>query len=153
MPCSSIAILSLAKNCYSIFCSTSVVVMLFAVDGAPPPPLYPVEASPQETLSLSSSRSRLTMADHHTITRHLSNLNHEQLVSLGGELGLGYPNMQKMTPLLPEMVGAWLLRQDRVLATSGNPSWASLAKALVNVHQEGLALEIKKGDSELLVRN
>ena len=69
----------------------------------------------------------------------------QQLISLGGELGLHYPTLEKMTPLLAKMVAAWLQRQDNVMAASGDPSWSSLIRALRKINQGGVASEIENG--------
>ena len=85
------------------------------------------------------------MADHFTITEHLRDLNNEDLMRVGGALGLYYPHMHRMNPLLEELVAAWLNREDNVLSASGHPSWASLIKALRDIHQPGIAQEIEEG--------
>ena len=48
------------------------------------------------------------MADHCFVTRHLRDLSNEELMDLGGALGLRYSNLRRMSPLLEEMVAAWL---------------------------------------------
>ena len=48
----------------------------------------------------------LTMADHGNVTRHLVDLNNEELVALGSQLGLSYPRMRRMTWLMGDMVAA-----------------------------------------------
>ena len=87
----------------------------------------------------------LSMADHYTITRHLRDLSKEELIGVGGALGLYYPHLRKMSPLLEEMVAAWLNREDNVLSASGDPSWASLIKALKDIDQSGIAKKIAEG--------
>ena len=72
----------------------------------------------------------LCMTDHYAVTRHLRDLSNEDLIGVGGALGLYYPHLRKMSPLLEELVAAWLNREDNVLSASGEPSWASLIKAL-----------------------
>ena len=66
-------------------------------------------------------------------------------IDLGGALGLYYPHLRKMSPLLKEMVAAWLNREDNVLSASGDPSWASLIKALQDINQAGIAKKIAEG--------
>ena len=92
-------------------------------DGVPPPP-------------------GLTMADHYAVTKHLRQLSNLDLIGVGGALGLYYPHLRKMNPLLEELVAAWLNREDNV---SGDPSWASLIKALRDINQPGIAQKIEEG--------
>ena len=82
------------------------------------------------------------MADHYAITRHLRDLSKEDLIGVGGALGLYYPHLRKMSPLLEELVAAWLNREDNVLSASGAPSWTSLIKALRDINQSGTAQKI-----------
>ena len=42
------------------------------------------------------------------ITQYLNDLNNEQLVNLGGALGLHFPTLRRMNDLPNEMVAAWL---------------------------------------------
>ena len=91
----------------------------------------------------------LTMADHYTVTRHLRNLSKEDLIGVGGALGLYYPHLRKMSPLLEELVAAWLNKEDNVQSASGDPSWSSLIKALQDIHQPGIAMTISSGKSLL----
>ena len=73
----------------------------------------------------------LEMADHHDACQELKGLSQEELISLGGELGLSYPRLKEMTgPLSEEMVAAWLSKEDTVLQRTGKPTWRSLADAL-----------------------
>ena len=85
------------------------------------------------------------MADHYTVTRHLRNLGNDELIRVGEALGLYYPHLRRMSPLLEEMVAAWLNREDNVLSASGDPSWSSLIKALRDINQPGIAGTISKG--------
>jgi hypothetical protein len=55
------------------------------------------------------------------ITRYLSDLSNEQLIDLGGALGLHFPTL-RMNDLPNDMVAAWLLRQEDVLKKSGEPT-------------------------------
>ncbi len=84
------------------------------------------------------------MADHFTVTRHLRDLSNEDLIGVGEALGLYYPHLRKMNPLLEELVAAWLNREDNVQSASGDPSWASLSKALRDIGQSGTADKIAK---------
>ena len=88
---------------------------------------------------------RLAMADHYTVAKQLRDLSKEDLIGAGGALGLYYPHLRRMSPLLDEMVAAWLNREDNVLTASGEPSWASLIKALQDTNQPGIAKKIAEG--------
>ena len=91
------------------------------------------------------------MADHYTITKHLKDLSKDDLIELGEVLGLFYPHLRKMDHLLKDMVAAWLNREDNVLTASGDPTWASLIKALQDINQPGVAKKIEDGMSYLLM--
>ena len=78
------------------------------------------------------------------ITRYLSDLSNKQLIDLGGALGLRYPTLQRMKDLPNEMVAAWLLRQEDVLETSGEPTYEGLAEALGKIGQNGLAKDVRE---------
>ena len=88
---------------------------------------------------------RLTIDDHFVVTRRLKDLNNKELISLGGALGLQYPSLKRMSSLMNEVVCAWLSGKDRVLTVSGPPSWDSLACALEEIDQHGLAQRIREG--------
>ena len=74
----------------------------------------------------------------------LNTLDENQLIKLGTALGLFYPNLKKMKPLLGDMVHAWLNKADNVTNTSGTPSWKSLTKALEDIGQGGVASAIRE---------
>ena len=78
------------------------------------------------------------------ITQYLNDLSNEQLINLGGALGLGFPTLQRMKDLPSEMVAAWLLRQENVLERSGEPTYERLAKALAKIGQNGLAKDVRE---------
>ena len=40
------------------------------------------------------------------------------------------------------MIDAWLRQEDDVLETSGPPTWESLCKALREINQNGVAIQI-----------
>ena len=69
-----------------------------------------------------------------------------QIRYVGGALGLAYDTLDKMKNLPEEMVAAWLLKQDYVMTSSGEPTWRSLVKALRRVGQEGVAREIEEAE-------
>ena len=86
------------------------------------------------------------MADHYSITRYLRDLSNEELMDLGGALGLRYSHLRNMSrPLLNELVAAWLNREDDVLSATGDPSWARLIQALTDINQPGIAKDISEG--------
>ena len=71
--------------------------------------------------------------DHFEVVTYLKHLESSHLVQLGGELGLNYSNLKRMDgsqDMADQVVHAWLLRQDKVLVTSGIPTYESLAIAL-----------------------
>lgn len=78
------------------------------------------------------------------ITQYLNDLSNEQLINLGGALGLGFPTLQWMKDLPSEIVAAWLLRQEDVLERSGEPTYERLAKALAKIGQNGLAKDVRE---------
>ena len=87
----------------------------------------------------------LTINDHFEVTELLRNLNHNDLIRLGGALGLSYPKLKKMEPLCEDMVLAWLTKEDHVIEKSGEPSWDRLIEALRKIGQTGLADTITQG--------
>ena len=88
---------------------------------------------------------KLTTDDHFVVKRSLKDLGNAELMNLGGALGLQYPSLQRMSSLMNEVVAAWLSEKDHVLTVSGPPSWGSLAQALENIDQHGLARRIREG--------
>ena len=85
------------------------------------------------------------MDDHFEVTQYLKTLLPEDLIQLGGALGLHYSNLKMMNPLRGDMVLAWLNQQDNVMKKSGKPTWESLTKALRTIGHEGLAQKIAQG--------
>ena len=84
------------------------------------------------------------MANLFEITQYLNDLSNEQLIKLGGALGLCFPTLQRMKDLPSEMVAAWLLRQEDVLQRGGEPTYERLAKALAEIGQNGLAKDVRE---------
>lgn len=80
--------------------------------------------------------------DHYEVCQSLRNLSRQDLIVLGGALGLTYPNLEKM--YLAEMVAAWLNQQDNVLKHSGEPTWGGLADVLEEIGHIGTAEDIRK---------
>ena len=89
---------------------------------------------------------QLTVDDHFKITEYLRSLNTEDLIRLGGVLGLHYTTMEKMKSLCNSLVLAWLNQQDNVMKRSGKPTWESLMKALRTIGHKGVARAIMKGN-------
>ena len=82
------------------------------------------------------------MVDHHDVCQEINNLSQKELTYLGVELGLSYLKLKQMTPLLEEMVAAWLSKEDNVLKHTGQPTWSSLADALKRMRHADLAEKI-----------
>ena len=79
------------------------------------------------------------MGHHHfKVSQSLKDLPNEDLVTLGGALGLSFPKLKKMRDLPSEMVAAWLRKEDNVLER-GKPTWRLLATALKDIGQNGVA--------------
>ena len=83
------------------------------------------------------------MKHHFEISRHLRDLDNDQIVDLGAALGIKHPKLMRMRILPGDMVAAWLRREDDVLDV-GDPSWKILSEALKNCGQKGLAREIQQ---------
>ena len=92
-----------------------------------------------------ASPPRLSIDDHYMVSGHLADLDNEDLITLGGALGLRYPKLKRMHYLLGDMVAAWLNEEDNVLRASGPPSWTSLVQALEDMGQPGIASRIQEG--------
>lgn len=78
------------------------------------------------------------MEYHREICRYLDPMEPRQIIDLGGELGLQHKKLNKMTNLPSEMVAAWLRGEN-----SCNPTWSSLAEALKEIGQNGIAGKIE----------
>jgi hypothetical protein len=85
----------------------------------------------------------LGIEDHHIVRQYLKDLNDQNVIELGGALGLSYPKLCRMTPLLNEMVRAWINGEDQV-TERGVPTWSRLVAALRDVGQNGIANIITK---------
>ena len=84
------------------------------------------------------------MSDLFEITKYLGDMDNEQLINLGGALGLRYTTLGRMKTLPNEMVAAWLRREEGVLKRSGEPTYERLAEALEEMDQTGLAKDIRE---------
>ena len=89
--------------------------------------------------------AQLTVDDLFEVTQYLGTLLPEDLIRLGGALGLHYSNLKMMNPLREDMVSAWLNQQDNVIKKSGKPTWESLMRALETIGHGGLAQRIAQG--------
>ena len=83
------------------------------------------------------------MEDHFEVTEFLRKLDKNDLIRLGGALGLSYSKLKEMERLREDMVAAWLNEEDFVSEKSGEPSWKSLKEALKKIGQTGLADNIR----------
>lgn len=78
---------------------------------------------------------------HFEVYSHLQSLDNDQIMDLGGALGLSYTRLQKMKHLPDNMVAAWLRKENYV---NDDPTWNTLIKALEKVGQAGIAKAIGK---------
>ena len=84
--------------------------------------------------------------NEHSIDRYLHIIPSEDLVRLGGVLGLTYPKLKQLEStknFCLNLISAWLREEDEVSQRSGKPSWESLAKALEEIGQNGVARTIR----------
>ena len=81
------------------------------------------------------------MRHHFKVSQSLKDLPNEDLITLGGALGLSFPKLKKMRDLPSELVAAWLRKEDNVLEC-GKPTWRLLATALKDIGQNGVAKSI-----------
>ena len=104
--------------------------------------------------TIAQPSSGLTIDHVSAVTKPLKDLGHNELVELGGALGLLYPNLSHMNkPILQEMVACWLKRKDNVMSITGEPTWSSLIKALKSISQPGIAQKGKVRYSTELYSN
>ena len=86
--------------------------------------------------------SVLTEKDHLKIHRLLRTLEESDIVLLGQALGLLRSKLKRLKKCPDEMIDAWLRQEDDVLESSGPPTWESLCKALREINQNGIAIQI-----------
>ena len=84
------------------------------------------------------------MSDLFEITKYLGDMDNEQLINLGGALGLRYTTLGRMKTLPNEMVAAWLRREEGVLKRSGEPTYERLAEVLEEMDQNGPAKDVRE---------
>ena len=70
-------------------------------------------------------------------------MDNRQLRQLGLALGLHYPTLKRMESMPDDLIHAWLLRQDSVTERSGEPTYSTLAKALEDIGQVGIAQDVR----------
>ena len=84
------------------------------------------------------------MKHHFRISRHLKELENDQIIDVGTALGINHAKLKRMRSLPGDMVAAWLRREDDVIEFSGNPTWKALTRALSDNGQTGLATKIQQ---------
>lgn len=81
--------------------------------------------------------------DHYEVTTLLEVLTHQEMIKLGGALGLSHSRLRNMTDR-GDMIAAWLRGDDSVNEKSG-PSWSNLASALKKNGHTNIASKIRQG--------
>ena len=81
------------------------------------------------------------MRHHYEISRHLKELDNDQIIEVGTALGMNHSKLKRMHSLPGDMVAAWLRKEDDVLE---NPTWKVLSEALKDTGQTGLAKKIQQ---------
>lgn len=82
------------------------------------------------------------MDDHFEVCEYLRNLSTRQVMELGVALGITHPRLRRMKDHISEMVAAWLIQSDNVLRKSGIPCLSTLAKALEEIGERGIARDL-----------
>ena len=77
---------------------------------------------------------------HFEVCSYLQSLNNDQIMDLGGTLGLSYTRLQRMKHLPGDMVAAWLRKEKNV---TNDPTWKILIEALEREGQVGIARDIE----------
>ena len=93
------------------------------------------------------ARIKTGFASHFEVCSSLKLLDDNQVLSVGGALGLSFNVLRRMKSLPDEMVAAWLRREAYVVE---DPTWRELVTALRRVGQEGVA-ETIENDKRLLI--
>ena len=86
----------------------------------------------------------------HTVPKYLHDIPSEDLVELGHTLGLRYNKLRRFKStenFCLNLVSAWLREEDEVSERSGKPSWESLAEALEEIGQNGIARTIRDNNN------
>lgn len=79
---------------------------------------------------------------HYEVCDFLKILDEDQILSVGGALGLAYYLLKKMKKLPEDMVVAWLRKEEYI---KKDPTWRILVEALKQVGQTGVAESIEQG--------
>ena len=84
----------------------------------------------------------------HSIDEYLHDIPNDDLVRLGLELGLKYDKLKQLESVRSgnfclDLISSWLREVDDVNERSGKPSWDSLAKALEEIGQNGIAKNVR----------
>lgn len=83
------------------------------------------------------------MNNHYDVSKYLNTLTKDEVIKLGGRLGLSYTDLCNMTsPVSDNMVADWLRGKHNVLNVDGKPSWSSLINALEDISHSGVAYKI-----------
>lgn len=85
------------------------------------------------------------MDDLQEVTEYLKDLDDTDMKRLGLALGLSHRRVQKMRILPEDIVVSWLRGDDSISATSGTPSWSSLAKTLNKKGHTNISSKVKEG--------
>lgn len=81
------------------------------------------------------------ISHHFEVSKYINELDHDQIRTLGGALGLEFPKLSRMNTPLSDVVAAWLRREDNVKEP---PTWKNLVKALRSIGQNGIANRIEQ---------
>ena len=84
--------------------------------------------------------------NEHTVDKYLHHIPSKDLIKLGLELGLRYNKLKELEStetFCLNLISAWLREEDNVSERSGKPSWESLAKAMEEIGQNGIARSIR----------
>lgn len=86
------------------------------------------------------------MDSHNRVYGYLQVIGTEKLIQLGQILGLNRMEMKRSTAkeLPGDLITSWMQRECRVMEESGEPTWRSLAKALLEANLTGISLDIQK---------
>ena len=84
-------------------------------------------------------------SDHFEVCSSLQSLDKNQILYVGGALGLSFTVLQRMQNLPKDMVAAWLRKEDFVRE---DPTWKILTEALRRVGQGGVAQTIEDKKSK-----
>jgi hypothetical protein len=86
------------------------------------------------------------MEKSNMVRGYLKGYGTEKLIEVGQLLGLDRSELKlsDKKELLGDLIDSWLRREGRVVEESGDPTWRSLAKALLEAGLTGTSLDIQK---------